>query len=251
MASSPSVVRIAPSQKWRREWYYLDYDAYECDHVHRDWMLYGESKTKQDYVPVKCTDCSNDVMFADFDMHRRTCSNKLQGCEWAELCKEHLKHLNTSPDEYNWLDGCDYAKINCVYCNLCEPAERREIKGRLENSLEERDFRLVLAMTWDARSKWCNLGLALGVSAETLDIIRQNCEGDAEKCFVDMISRWIKSDDVGDKSFKAISRALALTSVGRQREAEDMEKSNSRVTLTYYDPLQNLLLFVYDLARSI
>ena len=223
MASSELSPLIAPKHKWRREWYYLGYSS---DHFpDHDLIPCGGLKLKHNYLGVTCTDCYNKIMFVDFSKHRRTCFNEGQGCNWAYLCKEHSKHLNVSPNERNWLDGCDYTEVRCIYCPMCEPAKRYEIKKKLEDNLEEKDFRLVLAMVWEARSKWYNIGLELGISSETLECIRANDRDDTEKCFVDMIKRWLQSDEVENKSFKALVRALKSPSVGREQVAEDMEKS--------------------------
>ena len=219
MASSYLSPLITPKQIWRREWYYLGYGG---DNSHRDSIPYGDLTLKHS---VTCTDCYSDVMFVDFNKHKRNCVNESQGCNWAYLCKDHSKHLNINPDDHKWLDGCDHTIIKCIYCPICKPAKRCEIKRKLENNLEEKDFRLVLSMVWEARSRWYNIGLELGISVETLDCIRQNDRDDAEKCFIDMIKRWLQSDEVEDKSFKAMSTALKSPLVGREQVAEELEKS--------------------------
>ena len=55
-----------------------------------------------------------------------------------------------------------------------------------------KDLRAVLSALWDARPKWYNIGLELGLTVEDLDIIAETNLKDADKCLTEILAQWLR-----------------------------------------------------------
>ena len=86
----------------------------------------------------------------------------------------------------------------------------------------------VLKKVWEARNKWQNIGLALGVSQDDLDAIRVSNSDDADKCFAQVLAKWLRSCS-RSKSWRVLADALRSPTVGYQCLANNIELSHSIV----------------------
>ena len=72
--------------------------------------------------------------------------------------------------------------------------------------------------TWDARSKWYNVGLALGLSPNTLDVIGRNHRDICEDCYRTILKEWL-----GKKpTLSSLAEALRSPSVNMGHLAEQL-----------------------------
>ena len=78
----------------------------------------------------------------------------------------------------------------------------------LECQLESKDLSKIIKAIWDARNKWEDIGLVLGIEYETLQSIEENNQGrdKVNRCFRDMLHQWLISS--GDKSCSTLASAL-------------------------------------------
>ena len=63
---------------------------------------------------------------------------------------------------------------------------------------------------WNARTKWFNLGLKLGIDEETLKMLKQNYPNE-DDCFREMLSQWLKTVN---PTWEELLAALTQPSVG-------------------------------------
>ena len=78
-------------------------------------------------------------------------------------------------------------------------------------------------LVWDARTKWSNLGLELGIKIGDLEVIEQNCKSDIETCFKNMLLMWLRMVDPLP-TWDSLVSALGKSSVGRKDLAENIRK---------------------------
>ena len=72
------------------------------------------------------------------------------------------------------------------------------------------DLNTVRSSIWDARSKWYDVGLELGIPAATLDAIRVNKQS-CEDCYTEMLKRWLEGSN---QTWSTLADALRSPSVG-------------------------------------
>ena len=82
------------------------------------------------------------------------------------------------------------------------------------------DLNTVTNSTWDARSKWCEVGLALGILATTLDAIRVNKQS-CEDCYTEMLKQWLEGD-YPMQTWNGLASALKSPSVGMDALANQL-----------------------------
>ena len=75
------------------------------------------------------------------------------------------------------------------------------------------DLHTVQTATWEARAKWYNCGLALGLTVGTLEAIKENHRGVCENCFRQTLIEWLKRADP-PPTWCALCIALEDPSVG-------------------------------------
>ena len=78
----------------------------------------------------------------------------------------------------------------------------------------------VLNLLWNARTKWFNLGLGLGIDQETLKMLKRNYPNE-DDCFREMLSEWLKTID---PTWEELIAALTQPSVGCEHVAAKVRK---------------------------
>ena len=81
------------------------------------------------------------------------------------------------------------------------------------------DLRTVQCALWDAKCKWYNLGLELGLDKSTLDAIKVNCQ-EVEDRFREILSKWL---NLVTPSWKALVKALRAPTVDFPHIASKIE----------------------------
>ena len=84
------------------------------------------------------------------------------------------------------------------------------------------DLHKVLKATWEARAKWYNCGLALGLTAGTLDAIRETHRGVCDNCFTEILKEWLQKVRP-PPTWISLCIALEDPSVGHDELAENLE----------------------------
>ena len=104
------------------------------------------------------------------------------------------------------------------------------------------DLRTVKRRVWEARSKWKDIGIELKLEQTDLDAISSKNGSDADACFGDMLSMWLKQTRSRPTWSKMI-RALKQPAVGFQELAEHIEMNSvtkQRVKLLQF-PHHNMI----------
>ena len=81
-----------------------------------------------------------------------------------------------------------------------------------EPGLSINDLGVVIEAVWEARSKWYNIGLKLGISPGTLDAIK-GANQNPDECFTDMIKDWLNNGKPRP-TWAAMTEALESRMVG-------------------------------------
>ena len=79
----------------------------------------------------------------------------------------------------------------------------------------------VLEAAWEARAKWYNIGLKLGISAGTLDSIGKANNQNPDDCLTAMIKDWLRTGRP-KPSWAAVANALKSPMVGHAQLAEKL-----------------------------
>ena len=90
----------------------------------------------------------------------------------------------------------------------------------IEPGLGIDDLRDVQKAVWEARSKWYNLGLELGISPGTLDSIKATNQN-PDDLFADMIKDWLRNGNP-KPNWATIANALRSPTVGYGHIAEQV-----------------------------
>ena len=83
----------------------------------------------------------------------------------------------------------------------------------VSNPPDKHSLRIVLNSISTLAAKWFNLGLALGLSRDTLDIIEYNYPRDAHRCQTEMITAWLRMSS--HPSWQRLASALSSPLVNR------------------------------------
>ena len=75
---------------------------------------------------------------------------------------------------------------------------------------------------WEARSKWYNIGLELGLSSGTLDAIKQSNHHIADDCFRATLMEWLRNSEL-KPTLCSLANALKSPTVGLAQLAEDIK----------------------------
>ena len=92
------------------------------------------------------------------------------------------------------------------------------------------DLHLVETALWDARTKWKNIGDALGIDAETLESIAAMGHDNPDKCLRECLSKWLRGGSETSaaqrqpRSWHIIVSALRTQPVNRESIANTIEK---------------------------
>ena len=88
------------------------------------------------------------------------------------------------------------------------------------------NFGDVLESVWEARSKWYNIGLKLGISASTLDSIGKATNQNPDDCLTAMIKDWLRNGKP-KPTWAAVAKALKSPMVGYEYLAEQLLQQNT------------------------
>ena len=192
-----------------------------------------------DFERVKCDGCNEIFKRKDYLLHaihdKVDCPNlsllgrilgkwsPSSGCEWNGSCTKLRQHLNEQPTEKTWLEGCDFVKVKCIYCQ--DQFQRHQLKKKAQNLeavLSQNDLRLLLVKTWDARIKWYNIGSELGTDPSTLESIQHDQRDNCDKCYREILLHWLRSNK--RKTWKVVVDALKCCAVGYEQLSEEVKK---------------------------
>lgn len=95
-----------------------------------------------------------------------------------------------------------------------------------DHQLSVGDLQKVQKCIWDARSKWYNIGLELGIDAGTLDAIAEDSTQNPDRCFRAMLTKWLRQDSP-KLTWTALAVALRSSSVGHGKLAEQALQATS------------------------
>lgn len=73
------------------------------------------------------------------------------------------------------------------------------------------DLQRVRRLTWDVRSQWLDVGLALGIDKDSLDTMVH--KGNDDTCYTEVLTVWIRR---GTATLTNMKAALEDPTVGRQ-----------------------------------
>ncbi len=90
-----------------------------------------------------------------------------------------------------------------------------------ENYLTMADLKKLYIAMFDARTKWRNILLFLGVSPDTIDRIGMQWQDDPDDCYREGLKKWLKN---GEKSWKDVVEALSSPTVGYSGLARTIER---------------------------
>ena len=79
----------------------------------------------------------------------------------------------------------------------------------------------VLEAVWEARAKWYNIGLKLGISVGTLDSINKTANQNPDDCITAVIKDWLKNGKP-KPTWAAVAKALKSPMVGCGHLAEQL-----------------------------
>ena len=74
---------------------------------------------------------------------------------------------------------------------------------------------------WEGRAEWYNIGLELGLTAGTLDAIKQTNHHDADNCFRATLKKWLSRGDLCP-SWSTLAASLRAPPVGLEYLAEQL-----------------------------
>ena len=109
--------------------------------------------------------------------------------------------------------------FNCAICNsqlganvLCIVCITISI---VSNPSAKESLRTILESISTLTAEWFNLGVALGLSYDTLKTIESNYPRDARRCQTEMVIAWLQMKDNSQPSWQSLASALSSPSVGR------------------------------------
>ena len=104
------------------------------------------------------------------------------------------------------------------YNNIC--SDLKIVKLFFAGNLTPEDLGSVLEAVWEARSKWYNIGLKLGISVGTLDSIKASNQN-SDDYLTAMIKDWLRNGKP-KPLWAALAKALKSPMVGYAQLAEQL-----------------------------
>ena len=83
------------------------------------------------------------------------------------------------------------------------------------------DLRAVQVAIWSARSKWYDIGVALCVSPDTLDVIDKDKRSVCDECFREMLKEWLRRPEPCP-TWKELAKALRSPVIGYGHLADEL-----------------------------
>ena len=84
-------------------------------------------------------------------------------------------------------------------------------------------LKIIRCATWNARCKWYDIGLGLGIKAAHLDAVRERNHGDPDSCFREILTNWLNRHEPVP-TLSAIADALEAEAVGFGHLASEVKK---------------------------
>ncbi len=97
----------------------------------------------------------------------------------------------------------------------------------MSNYLTDADLEKLYLATFDARSKWRNILLALTISLDTINSISTKWHDKLDDCYREGLSEWLKG---GERSWEYMVEALSNPTVGFSDLARTIERDHVRST---------------------
>ena len=94
--------------------------------------------------------------------------------------------------------------------------------------LTVKDLKTVRKAIWDARMKWMDIGVELDLDITDLNAIESMHRGDIGRCFVEMLTLWLKQVDI-PPTWSAIVAALREPIIGFEPLAEIVDSKYANV----------------------
>ena len=175
---------------------------------------------KEDTVPTTEHATLLDTVLSNGNDEQHTCTGELEQTSQSEdpvptsdLVVPDPQMSASEPNEHDATD------INTASAgddsNLATQEEGKSedaSKHSASNRLDESHLGEVLDETWNAKSKWYQIGLKLGLLASDLDSIQSGPSGhDPEKCFTAMLAQWLRNKEA---TWEALINALSSQRVG-------------------------------------
>ena len=92
-----------------------------------------------------------------------------------------------------------------------------------------KDLGIVQATLWDARPKWYNIGIQLGIAVEHLDVMKDRNLKNADECLTDLLAQWLRQANP-PPTWKTVVKALRSPTVDLTRLADAIDdKSHLRL----------------------
>ncbi len=93
----------------------------------------------------------------------------------------------------------------------------------MSDYLTDADLAKVYRVTFDARTKWRNILLALNISAATIDSIGTKWQDNPDDCYREGLLEWLKG---WERSWESMVEALCNPTVGHVRIAKTIERDH-------------------------
>ena len=98
--------------------------------------------------------------------------------------------------------------VLCIYYNSI-----------VSNPSDEHSLRTILDSISTLTAKWFNLGIALGLSYDTLETIESDHPRNAHRCLTEMVIAWLRMKDNSQPSWQSLTSVLGSPSVDRKEIA--------------------------------
>ncbi len=92
---------------------------------------------------------------------------------------------------------------------------------KMSNYLTDADLGKLYSATFDARTKWRNILLALEISSATINGIGTKWHDNPDDCYREGLLEWLKG---GERSWEDVVKALSNPTVGHIHIARTIEK---------------------------
>ena len=100
----------------------------------------------------------------------------------------------------------------------------------VSNPLAKESLRTILDSISTLTAEWFKLGVALGLSYDTLKAIESNYRGDVHRCQTEMVIAWLQMKDNSQPSWQSLASALSSSLVGRIEIATLVAAEHSHIS---------------------
>ena len=104
--------------------------------------------------------------------------------------------------------------VHCIMCCvLCIAI------SIVSNPSDKRSLRTILDSISTLTANWFNLGIALGLSSDTLKTIESDHPKDSHRCLTEMLIAWLQMKDNSQPSWQSLASALRSPLVNKNEIA--------------------------------